>query len=42
MVMNPQMINDGIIRGKYPPFHVVSGNHFIATIGCAYKATPAM
>lgn len=37
--MFPQMINNGQIRGKYPAVRVKSGQHFVATIGCAYKAT---
>ena len=38
LLMNPQMVADGMIRGKYPAFHVENGHHFISTIGCAYKA----
>jgi hypothetical protein len=34
----PQGINDGVIRGKYPPLRVEQGSHFTAVIGCAYKA----
>lgn len=30
----PQMINDGVIRGKYPSFRVENGHHFQAIIGC--------
>lgn len=37
--MFPQMINNGQIRGKYPAVRVKNGQHFVATIGCAYKAT---
>ncbi len=37
--MFPQMINNGQIRGKYPAVRVKSGQHFVATIGCANKAT---
>ena len=29
----PQMINDGVIRGLYPPYTVVAGEHFKARIG---------
>ncbi len=39
LVMYPQMINDGVIHGTYPAFHVESGYHFLTTVGCAYKAT---
>ncbi len=34
----PQMINDGIIRGKYPSYRVELGQHFKAIIGCTYKS----
>lgn len=30
----PQMIDDGVIRGKYPSYRVESGHHFLAIIGC--------
>jgi hypothetical protein len=39
LVTNPQMITDGIIRGKYPAFKVATGHHFVTIIGCAFKAT---
>lgn len=39
LVTYPQMITDGVIRGKYPSFRVESGQHFMAIIGCAYNAT---
>lgn len=35
----PQMISDGVIRGKYPSIRVESGHHFMSIIGCGYKAT---
>jgi hypothetical protein len=31
--MYPQMINDGVIRGLYPSYTVVAGEHFKAKIG---------
>jgi len=34
----PQMINDGMITGKYPGIKIQSGDHFKALIGCLYKA----
>jgi hypothetical protein len=37
--MQPQMITDGVIRGKYPAFRVENGHFFVAVIGCANKAT---
>ncbi len=37
--MFPRMVTDGLVRGRYPTFHVDSGEHFVSTIGCAYKAT---
>ncbi len=39
LVTQPQMVYDGVIRGKYPAFNVVSGDHFMTVIGCAYRAT---
>ncbi len=38
LLTHPQMITDGVIRGKYPAIRVESGYHFVATIGCAYRA----
>jgi hypothetical protein len=37
LVTYPQMITDGIIRGKYPSFRVETGHHFMAILGCAYQ-----
>lgn len=34
---HPQMITDGVIRGKYPAFKVENGHYFVAVIGCANK-----
>jgi hypothetical protein len=34
----PQMITDGVIRGRYPAVRVQSGDHFMAIIGCAYQS----
>lgn len=38
LVTYPQMITDGVIRGKYPSFKVETGDHFEAVIGCARDA----
>ena len=38
LLTNPQMITDGLIRGKYPSVTVGLSDHFAAIIGCAYKA----
>lgn len=38
LLMNPQMITNGTIRGAYPAYHVQSGDHFRSIIGCAYKS----
>lgn len=38
LVMQPQAITDGSIRGKYPSYKVVSGDHFKAILGCSNKA----
>lgn len=38
LVMHPQSVNDGVIRGKYPSFRVEQGHYFRAVIGCAYNA----
>jgi hypothetical protein len=35
---HPQMITDGVIRGKYPSFRVEEGHTFMAVIGCAHNA----
>jgi len=31
--MYPQMVNDGFVRGLYPSYTVVAGEHFLAKIG---------
>lgn len=38
LITHPQMITDGVIRGKYPSVRIESGHHFQALIGCANKA----
>jgi hypothetical protein len=38
LLTHPQMVNDGVIRGKYPSIRVESGHHFVAVIGCARDA----
>jgi hypothetical protein len=34
----PQMITDGVIRGKYPSVQVGPNDHFAVITGCAYRA----
>jgi hypothetical protein len=36
LVMFPEMITNGYIRGKYPSITVKSGYHFVTIIGCAH------
>jgi len=38
MITHPQMVNNGIITGKYPKISIQSGDHFKALIGCLHKA----
>jgi hypothetical protein len=38
LLTQPQMITDGIIRGKYPAVRVEAGYSFAAIIGCANKS----
>lgn len=38
LLTHPQMITDGVIRGKFPAIRVENGYHFNSTIGCAYRA----
>jgi hypothetical protein len=35
---NPQMVNNGVISGRYPAFDVLEGDHFKTVIGCLYGA----
>jgi hypothetical protein len=35
----PQSVNNGYIQGYYPPFSVLAGDHFQATLDCEYGAT---
>lgn len=39
LLTHPQMVNDGIIRGKYPAMRIESGHHFRAIIGCTYETS---
>jgi hypothetical protein len=39
LVTFPQMVSDGVIRGKFPALRVESGYHFRSIIGCARGAT---
>lgn len=34
---HPRWVQDGIIAGKYPPFTVQAGDHFMSVIGCLYR-----
>lgn len=38
LLTHPQMITDGVIRGKYPLMRVEKGMYFLAVIGCGYQA----
>ncbi len=38
LITQPQAVNNGIIRGKYPSIRVQAGYHFMALIGCEYTA----
>jgi hypothetical protein len=35
----PESVNNGYIRGRYPPIEVKDGDRFRATIGCEFGAT---
>lgn len=37
--MQPQKINDGVIRGKYPAIRIENGHVFTAVIGCSHKSS---
>jgi len=39
LLTNPQLVNNGMIRGKFPIIRVESGYRFSAVIGCTHKAT---
>ncbi|MBE0696107.1 MAG: hypothetical protein IH586_04215 [Anaerolineaceae bacterium] len=39
VLMHPQMITNGYIRGIFPAIRVENGYDFSAVIGCAYKAS---
>jgi len=39
LITVPQQITDGVIRGKYPPVAIKTGDTFRSVIGCEYKAT---
>ncbi|HSG45238.1 MAG TPA: NBR1-Ig-like domain-containing protein [Anaerolineales bacterium] len=38
LLTHPEMVNNGIIAGKYPDFKIQQGDHFKALIGCLNKA----
>jgi len=38
LLTHPQMVNDGLIRGVYPPMRVENGMSFVSIIGCAHRA----
>lgn len=39
MITVPQQVNDGVIRGKYPPITVKAGDTFRSIVGCEYEAS---
>jgi hypothetical protein len=39
LLTHPQMISDGIIRGKYPTMRIENGWRFVSVIGCGYQAS---
>ena len=39
LITVPQATNDGVIRGKFPPLTVKTGDTFRSIVGCEYKAT---
>ena len=38
LLAEPQAINDGIIRGRYPAYTIKSGDRFRAVVGCEFDA----
>lgn len=38
LLTHPQMVTDGVIRGKYPAMRIENGWHFVSVIGCAHDA----
>jgi hypothetical protein len=38
LLTHPQMVNNGVIIGKYPAVNIQSGDHFKALVGCLNKA----
>jgi hypothetical protein len=38
LLTQPQMVQDGIIRGRYPTMRIENGWRFVSIIGCANKA----
>jgi hypothetical protein len=38
LLTHPQMVNDGVITGKYGAIKILAGDHFKTLIGCLYKA----
>jgi hypothetical protein len=39
LITAPQAVNDGVIRGKYPPLTIKNGDIFRSVVGCEYKAS---
>jgi hypothetical protein len=39
LITVPQQINDGVIRGKYPPVTIKAGDTFRTIVGCEYEAS---
>lgn len=38
LLTNPPLINDGVIRGKYPAYTVKANDRFLAIVSCEYNA----
>lgn len=38
LITNPPKVNDGVVRGKFPPFTVSTGDRFKSIIGCEHNA----
>ena len=38
LLVHPQSINDGVIRGQFPPIAVKAGTRFQTIVGCEYNA----
>lgn len=38
LLTNPPRVNDGVIRGKFPPYTVRAGDSFMSIVGCEFNA----